>query len=268
MTHAHAERTPLACLCHWEMSRPDRIHLTQPIGGGRVVNYSWRQIMDQVRRMAAHLQPLNLPPRSQIAVLGKNSAHWMMAGWAIWMAGHVTVPLYPTLNADTVHYILEHSESRLLFVGKLDDREQMKPGMPRTMPVIRLPLSPQTEGETWDDIVARTAPLLGSPDRDLDELATIASTSGSTCQPKGAMQSFRSFQVCGTMMRDVIPASEDDRMLSYLPLAHVAERVVENNSTYYGFHVFFAESLETFVNDLRRARPTICSRGLLLRRPQ
>jgi long-chain acyl-CoA synthetase len=92
----------------------------------------------------------------------------------------------------------------------------------------------------------------------MDEMATIVYTSGSTGQPKGVMQSFRSFNVCGTLMNDIAHASESDRMLSYLPLAHVAERlVVENNSTYYGFHVFFAESLATFVTDLRRAQPTI-----------
>jgi long-chain acyl-CoA synthetase len=251
-------RTPLACLYHWERTRPQTLHFTQPVGGGRVVEYSWAQAMDQTRRMAAYLQSLNLPPKSQIAILGKNTAHWMMADWAIWMAGHVSVALYPTLNADTVRYILEHSESRLLFVGKLDDWETMKPGVPASMPIVTLPMAPATAGEKWDDIMARTAPLAGEPDRPLDDLATLVYTSGSTGQPKGVMQSFRSFNVCGTLMHDVIPARESDRMLSYLPLAHVAERlVVENNSTYHGFHVFFAESLETFVADLQRARPTI-----------
>jgi acyl-CoA synthetase (AMP-forming)/AMP-acid ligase II len=60
--------------------------------------------------------------------------------------------------------------------------------MPASMPVIRLPLSPDTEGETWDDIVQRTPPLQGEPDRPLDDLATIIYTSGSTGQPKGVMQ--------------------------------------------------------------------------------
>ncbi|HEY0975189.1 MAG TPA: AMP-binding protein, partial [Solimonas sp.] len=221
-----AERSTLACLYHWEKTRPDTVHLTQPVGGGQVVDYTWKQIMDEVRRMAAHLRSLNLPPNSQIALLGKNSAHWMMADWAIWMAGHVTVPLYPTLNAETVRYILEHSESKLLFVGKLDEWAQMKPGVSKDLPVITLPLAPDTEGQRWSDIIAATAPLQGEPDRALDELATIVYTSGSTGQPKGVMQSFRSFFVCGTSMTDIMPSTPADRMISYLPLAHVAERIV------------------------------------------
>jgi long-chain acyl-CoA synthetase len=258
MTETLVDKTPLGCLYHWEKNSPGAVHFTQPTGNGQVVDYTWAQIMDQVRRMAAHLKSLNLPPRSQIALLGKNSAHWIMADWAIWMAGHVTVPLYPTLAADTVRYILEHSESRLLFVGKLDGWSQMKPGVPADVPVITLPLAPQSEGQTWDEIIARIPPLQGQPDRDMAEMATIIYTSGSTGQPKGVMQNFRSFNVCGTLMSDIVAVTTADRMLSYLPLAHVAERlVVENSSTYYGFHVFFAESLATFVHDLRRAQPTI-----------
>ena len=252
------DKSPLGCLYHWEKTSPEVVHFTQPVGGGKVVEYTWRQIMDEVRRMAAHLRSLDLPPQSQIALLARNSAHWLMADWAIWMAGHVTVPLYPTLSADTVRYILGHSESKLLFVGKLDDWKTMKSGVPASMPVIRLPLSPDTEGETWDEILQRTPRLQGEPDRPLDDLATIVYTSGSTGQPKGVMQSFRSFHVCGTLMSEIFCVTPADRMLSYLPLAHVAERlVVGNNSTYFGFHVFFSESLQTFVEDLRRARPTI-----------
>ncbi len=251
--------SPLARLYHWEKTTPDAVHFTQPTGGGKVVDYTWKQSMDQARRMAAYLKSLNLPPRSQVALLGKNSAHWIIADWAIWMAGHVTVPLYPTLNADTVRYILEHSESKLIFIGKLDEWDSMKAGVPDSLPRVVLPLAPTSvAGNKWDDIVAVTAPLQGESDRPLDDLATIVYTSGSTGQPKGVMQSFHSFMICGTLMQNLFPVLPEDRMLSYLPLAHVAERlVVENNSTYHGFRVYFAESLDTFVADLRRAQPTM-----------
>ncbi|MEN8720877.1 MAG: AMP-binding protein, partial [Oceanococcaceae bacterium] len=150
------------------------------------------------------------------------------------------------------------------FVGKLDDWESMKVGVPDSLNVVRLPLSPQTQGEAWKDIIAKTEPLAGTPDRDLSELATIVYTSGSTGRPKGVMQSFRSFNVCASMMREQFeqsgerPISAEDQMLSYLPLAHVAERlVVENSANYFGMKVYFAESLDTFLSDLQRARPTV-----------
>ncbi len=256
-------QTPLARLYHWEKTAGDQVHFTQPIGNGQVETYTWSQIMQQVRSMAAHLQSLDLPAHSQIALIGKNSAHWMMADWAIWMAGHCTVPIYPTLNADTVQYILEHSESKLLFVGKLDDWEDMKPGVPADLNMINLPLAPANEGDSWDDIVLNTPMLEGEPDRGMEEMATIVYTSGSTGQPKGVMHNFNAFRVCGTSMIDMMKidgqsVDESDRLLSYLPLAHVFERVcVENLSIYHGCQVYFAESLDTFVQDLQRARPTI-----------
>ena len=257
-------QSPLARLYHWESQSPNELHFVQPMGGGQVLELTWAQAMDQARRLAAYLHSLDFPAGSQIAILGKNTAHWLITDWAIWMAGHVSVPLYPTLNDETVKYIIEHSESKLLFVGKLDGWEDMKPGVPVDLPVVCLPLAPQTEGVSWDSIMADTAPLQGTPDRNLDDLATIVYTSGSTGRPKGVMQSFRSFQVCAEKMAeqfDVFGTSRidaSDRMLSYLPLAHVAERlVVGNNSNYYGMRVYFAESLETFLLDLQRARPTI-----------
>lgn len=254
-----SDETILSQIYHWEESVPDRVHFVQPTGGGHVTEYSWGEIGDQVRRMAAYLQSLELPPKSQIALLGKNSAHWMMADWAIWMAGHVTVPIYPTLNADSVQYILEHSEAKLLFVGKMDDWDAMKAGVPDDLPGVALPLSPGSlPYPRWDDLIGQHEPVTGKPERSLDEMATIVYTSGSTGRPKGVMHSFGSFKAAGERFREVLPTSPEDRMLSYLPLAHVFERVaVENASTYQGFTVYFAESLDTFVQDLQRARPTV-----------
>lgn len=242
----------------WERETPDRVAFVQPMGGGAVREYTWAQVADETRRIAAHLQSLGFEPGARVAILSKNCAWWLMSDLAIWMAGYVSVPLYPTLAADTVRQILTHSESRACFVGKLDDWELMKPGMPEGLPCISYALSPKTDYPCWDDIVKRSAPLAGNPVRDADELCSLMYTSGTTGQPKGVMHSFGTFawSITHALMRIVIGPA--DRLFSYLPLAHVAERmIVEHSWLAVNPQVYFAESLETFTADLQRARPTV-----------
>jgi len=252
------EALALQRLYHWERTAPDSTVLTQPLGGGKVRNYTWAQVLDETRRMAAHLVGLNFAPGTPIAILSKNTAHWLMCDFAVWMAGHVSVPLYPTLAAGTIRHILEHSEAKLLFIGKLDGWDAMAPGIPDGLPCIGTPLAPATNHPQWAQIVAATAPLQGEPVRRGDELATIMYTSGTTGNPKGVMHSFATFAwSMGSAMRRV-RLNPQTRMLSYLPLAHVAERtIVEHGLLASGMQVYFAESLDTFAKDLQRARPTV-----------
>jgi long-chain acyl-CoA synthetase len=255
-----ADALALQRLYHWESTAPDRLVFTQPLGGGQVATYTWRQVMDQSRRMAAHMQSLGLQPGDKVALLSKNTAHWLMADFAIWIGGFVSVPLYPTLAAGTIRQILEHSEAKLLFVGKLDGWEGMKPGIPAGLPCISLPLASPDAAKsypTWDSIVAKTEPLKGNPLRAADELATIMYTSGTTGAPKGVMHSFGTFAWGIQAGLKRVPLDSNARMLSYLPLSHVAERaLVEHGLLATGMSVYFAESLDTFTADLQRARPT------------
>jgi long-subunit acyl-CoA synthetase (AMP-forming) len=249
-----------------ETQLADRSYLTQPLGQGRVADYSWAQVLDQSRRMAAHLQSRGLPRGARIAILSKNCAHFIMAELAIWMAGYTTVAIFPTETAETIGYVLDHSEASLLFVGKLDTWEAQKPGVSAALPRIAFPLAPDSalkDYEGWDAITARTEPLAGQPQRAEDELAMIIYTSGSTGRPKGAMVSFGAISRAATGIVDDLRKRfgerEDSRILSYLPLAHSFERSwVEASSLVDGkTHVFFAESLDTFLQDLQRARPTL-----------
>jgi long-chain acyl-CoA synthetase len=261
MSKVAAERLALQCLYRWERTAPQRVTLTQPMGGGVVKDFTWAQVADQARRMAQHLQSQGWEPGSKVAILSKNCAWWLMSDLAIWMAGYVSVPLYPTLAPETIRQILEHSESKACFVGKLDGWEGMKPGVPSGMPCISYPLSPDDairSYEGWDAICARTQPLQGMPVRDEAELATLIYTSGTTGMPKGVMHSFGNFAWALEQGLKRIPMSAEDRMLSYLPLAHVVERMlVEHGWLHTGMHLYFAESLDTFAADLQRARPTI-----------
>jgi long-chain acyl-CoA synthetase len=246
-----------------ESNRANQIYLTQPMGAGKVVDFTWAQLMDQSRRMATYLQAQGFAPGSRIAILSKNTAHFMMAELAIWMAGYTTVAIFPTEGADTVNYVLTHSEASLLFVGKLDSFDTQVGGIPAGLPCVALPLSPKNSYRSWDDIVAQTQPIAGKPARAGGDLCFIMYTSGSTGTPKGVMHTFEG----ATRASEGIVAFENKEMgsnstyraLSYLPLAHIFERAwIECAGFVMGRgHVFFAEALDTFVQDLQRARPTV-----------
>jgi long-chain acyl-CoA synthetase len=261
MSEVAPESLALQCLYQWEKTAPGRIALTQPMGNGVMQDFSWAEVADQTRRMAAHLRAQGWEPGSKVAILSKNCAWWLMSDLAIWMAGHVSVPLYPTLAAGTIRQILTHSEAKTCLVGKLDDWDLMKAGVPAGLPCISYPLSPpEVIGacDGWDGLCARTPPLQGEVVRGADELATMIYTSGTTGTPKGVMHSFGNFAWAFGAGNKRVGITAGDRVLSYLPLAHVVERVlVEHGWLRTGMHVYFAESLQTFTTDLQRARPTI-----------
>lgn len=243
---------------NWAKNHADRTFLTQPIGGDKVEDYSWARVMDEARRMAAYLKAQNFEPGSNIAILSKNCAQFIMTDLAIWMAGHTSVALYPTLAADTVQYILEHSGSKLLFVGKLDTWDEMKPGVPEGLPMVSYPLSPKNDFPTWNDLIKEHEPIEEGVVRDADDMAIIIYTSGSTGQPKGVVHSFKTISIATLGLSAVLDITQEDRMLSYLPMAHAMERwLVECGGLMGGFHIYFAESLDTFVHDLKRAHPTL-----------
>jgi len=255
------DQLPLQRLYYWARTAPDRIAFTQPLGGGRVKDYTWAEVLDQSSRMAAHLKAKGIAPGDRVALIAKNSAHWIMSDFAIWMAGGVSVPLYPTLAPGTIRQILDHSGAKLLFVGKLDGWEHMKSGVPEGVNCISHPLSPDEARRShpqWDDIVASTPPLEDLPTRQADEMVTIMYTSGTTGAPKGVMASFGAFALGVATFLKRVPIGRDSRVLSYLPLSHVVERgFVENCLLATGMRVYFAESLQTFTADLKRARPTV-----------
>ncbi|MFI8226206.1 AMP-binding protein [Pseudomonas sp. NPDC085632] len=252
-----AFRLPLDVFYEREARHPRQRFLVQPSGGGQIETLSWADVGHQARCAAHWLRARELPQGSHIALISKNCAHWIIADLAIWMAGHVSVPLYPNLTADSVAQVLNHSESVLAFIGKLDDWPGMAKGVPADLPTISLPLHPPGDFDfSWADL-QRSSPIQDDPRPGAEQLATIIYTSGTTGLPKGVMHSFANLGFATTRGTQLFGLNENDRLLSYLPLCHVAERMfVELASIYTGQTVFFAESLETFITDLQRARPT------------
>jgi len=252
------ELLPLDCLYHWELERADKIFLTQPYDGGKLREWTWAQAAAEVRCMAAWLESQNWEPGTRVAILSKNCAWWILADLAIWMAGHVSVPIYPSLKPQSVRQILEHSEAKACFLGATDEKETACFAIPPGMPCVSFPTSTAGDHRPWDDIIASVKPMSGTPARAADDLATIVYTSGTTGMPKGVMHRFSAWRFTARAAIKLLGLTADERLLSYLPLAHIVERIgAEIVALALGSHLFFTEGIDSFLTDLKRARCTI-----------
>jgi len=250
-------KSPLEMLYKWESEASNKTYMRQPINGV-YKEWTWKETAVEVRKMASVLKGLNLPPKSKIGILSKNCAHWIMSDLAIMMSGHVSIPMYPNLSPNSVRQILEHSETKVLFVGKLDDYASMKPGVPEDMYCITYPFYSESGYDTWDDLTANVEPITENIIRDPQDLATIIYTSGTTGMPKGVMHKFHNFSFASTHAINTVSVGPNDKFFSYLPLCHIAEKIlVEMGGLYSGGRVDFAESLESFAQNLSFSSPTV-----------
>lgn len=249
----------------WEQKKPDAVFLRQPYGDTWKTT-TWREAGLEARKMAAALEGIGLKPGDHIGIVSKNCYHWILADLAIMMGGFVSVPFYPTLNAAQLQQVLELSHAKALFVGKLDDWPSMRGGVSEQVQIIAFPHyegnSRVDEGLSWEGMVQAYDPIPGSPRRDLDDLFSILYTSGTTGVPKGVMLDF--FAPAALMENErrydrlKLFSGNEHRFFSYLPLCHIAERlIVEGAALLTGGEISFAESLESFAKNLQQTRPTL-----------
>lgn len=252
-----ANKLPLEMLYHWERQCPDRTYLRQTINR-EYVDFTWGEVADEARRMVTALRHLGLVAGDKVALLSKNCAQWFIADLAMQMGQYVSVPIYPTANVDTIEYVLHHSEAKAIFVGKLDDWKSQEAGVPADLLRIAFPYDTMPASHQWDDLLEAHEPIPDSPVQAPDSLLSLVYTSGSTGKPKGAMLSVERYAWSCEKLVETVSLSQADRGFSYLPLAHITERVyIYGGSLYGGATIAFPESLDTFIEDVKRCRPTV-----------
>jgi long-chain acyl-CoA synthetase len=248
--------TPVEYFLKWHKQTPDREFLRQPINDEWHV-YTYRQAGDEIKRIASALETLNLPKGSNIAILSKNCAHWLMADLAIMLSGYVSVPIYPTLSSKGIRQILDHSKPAVIFIGKLDDYSSQKTAIDTSTLKISFPLYGINEALTWTDLLKKHEPLEESTPAP-GSVATIMYSSGTTGTPKGVMLTHAAFGLVGEMVMKTLKITSAEKFFSYLPLSHIAERgLMEMTAIASGSTISFTESLEKFADNLRHEMPTI-----------
>ena len=248
---------PLQAFAYWEKNTPNQLMFNQPFPEGPV-KMSYHEAGTEIRKMAQALINLDYPPKSRIALLSKNCSHWIMADLAIQMAGHISVPIYPTINADSIAQIMTHSESKAVIIGKLDNYDTQKSGL-KDFIKIGIKAYEIEETSSWEDMVESSEELEILPEQKAEDLLTIMYTSGTTGSPKGVMHSVGSFTaVTNTAVKAIGLKTEKPRFFSYLPLTHIAERIgIEMFGLYQGGSFNFPLSIETFADDLAATQPDL-----------
>ncbi|MCE2596596.1 AMP-binding protein [Motilimonas cestriensis] len=254
MTFAH----PVSALRYWQQHAPEQVFLRQP-QGDIFIEYTWHQVADESRRIASALTAMGFEPGERIAILAKNSAHWFIADLAIMLAGYVSVPIYASASSETIHYVLKHSETRAIFVGALDHWADQEKGIESD--VVRIAMAAETMPAAlqWSQLLKNNQPIAYSEQLDPNAKMSIVYTSGSTGEPKGVVMSFAGFTKASYHLIDQLDIHGRERTVSYLPLAHITERVyIQGTALFSGLiSVSFVESLARFNTNLQSIKPTL-----------
>jgi long-chain acyl-CoA synthetase len=232
--------------------------------------FSWADYGARAAAVGMGLKALGVQPGDRVAIHCENRLEWVLADLGAQGVGAMSVGVYPTSPAAEVEYLLAHSEAVVLIA---EDEEQLDKAMavrercpnlrkivvidprgvrylddPMLMTFAELETIGGPEAGGFGDEVARVGP---------DDVGIIVYTSGTTGPPKGAMLSHANLLAAAASTRATFGVAERDEVLSYLPLCHIAERLVSViNAICSGYVVNFGEGPETFLVDLREVQPT------------
>ena len=249
----------------WEQKHRNRPLLRQPFGDNWEI-YTWGEVGQMARKLATGLKSLGLRENAHIGLISKNCREWIIADMAIMMAGYVSVPFFPSLKGEELNFLLDYGDVDLIFVGKIETWQDIKNDIPLELPVIKFPnykgFSIVDRGEEWFEFLGKHNPIKNPHIPRLSDLWTIIFTSGTTGNPKGVKLSYYAIDETKNITLNENPLKVDfsgnNSFISYLPLNHIAERVVvEHVCLRFGGSLSFVESIDSFAKNLRDIQPHI-----------
>ena len=234
---------------------------------------AWRALStsefeQNVRRLSLGLQALGLKPGDKVALLAESAPHWVVADFAVLCAGGVTVPIFPTLPAEHVRYILDDSEAKFVLCagGVLWEKiNAVRPHVPGLKEAVLLTGGSVEDGLPIDEVMAIGAKAeAGDPGAfertalavEASDLASLIYTSGTSGRPKGVMLTHANFVSNVLSLASVVPYDETDIHLSFLPLSHVLERTGSFLFLYTGGTIAFCENVASVAENFLEIRPT------------
>ena len=234
---------------------------------------SWEEFLAEVKKITLFLYQQRVQRGDRVGILSENRPEWAIADLAILSLGAATVPLYPTSSVKECLYILEHAQISHLFVSNLDQCEKIRSliesGALESVTVFDLKERSGPKIFSWAE--AREKGRLGTLNQETfygqsagrvgeQDIATVIYTSGTTGPPKGVMLTHANFLSNCLAAYQVLPLTDKEVSLSFLPLSHVFERM----AGYYfmirqGAQIAYAENMQTVPEDLQQVKPTVAA---------
>ncbi len=235
-------------------------------GSWQSFDFDWG--LEQASKIAFGLKSMGYEKGSRIAILSENRPEWATTDFGSMAAGLVGVPLYTTLIGEQVAYILHDAGVKVVFVSSMDHLSTVL-SIRERVPSIEKIVVFYPENLDEDDLVISldTLKAMGeghtleefselSRRAKPEDMATIVYTSGTTGDPKGVALTHHNFMAEFDAIWPIFEGKEGDSLLSFLPLSHILQRVVDSFALLFGFTISYAESLETLGENLREICPT------------
>ena len=274
MSEPAPELATLADLPFHVLGRHPKPLLIGQVRDGAIAGESTRDWFDRVRDLALGLSSLGVGMGDRVVIMAESRPEWLVADFAILALGGVTVPVYSTLTPGQARYIIQDAGARVAFVSTVEQLEKLqriRHELPSLEAIVTFaPIAnASTSVLSLDALVERGHARLmgewgvGRQFRDTTrgirpgQLATIIYTSGTTGEPKGVMLSHHNLISNLVAGHTVVPVTDEDVSLSYLPLSHSFERLVSYVYLAHGVTIVFAESMDTVGRDLTIVRPTV-----------
>ncbi len=251
---------PNEMILKWAEERPNDVYLKQIINR-QFVEFTYKEVADQALKLVTALRNLGVKPGDKVALISKNCAEWFITDLALMLGDYISVPIFPTAGAETIEYCIKHSESKALIAGKLDNAQATQQIIDAQSELISIALpydsAPNCQHQ-FKQLIENVEPSTERPEHYDDKLMSLVYTSGTSGLPKGAMLTYGAFSWSAQQLINHIGIEENDRLFSYLPLAHITERVyIFGSSIMGGVPTAFPESLDTFIEDVKMQRPTL-----------
>ncbi len=248
---------------------PDKKDALAGKQNGNWIRYSTNDYIGKANNFSYGLLSMGFKPGDKIATISNNRPEWNIVDLGMAQAGVVHVPVYPTISYDDFSYIFRHSEPKILIVSDKILYEKLKPIVSKVSSIEAIYTFNQIDGaKNWTEIIETGKENAETWITELEkikcavqpnDLATLIYTSGTTGIPKGVMLSHQNIVSNFISVANIQPLDNRHKALSFLPICHVFERVVNYHYQYKGLSIYYAENMGTILDNMKEVKPDIFS---------